>query len=143
MSTIPTSLSGGCACGAVRYECAAAPLVMLNCHCRDCQRAGGGPFAPLVVVPTESFKLTKGELKFHGSPSEMGGMTQRGFCAACGTPIGGGPDKIPTTFALRPASLDDQSWYTPQLEVWTSDAETWDKLIPELPHFEKYPPQGD
>ena len=35
---MPASFSGGCACGAIRYECSAAPLMMLNCHCRDCQR---------------------------------------------------------------------------------------------------------
>ena len=28
--------TGGCACGAIRYECTAEPLYMGNCHCRDC-----------------------------------------------------------------------------------------------------------
>ena len=64
---------------------------MLNCHCRDCQRSSGGPFSSFVVVPTEAFKLTKGELRFHASPSEMGGMTRRGFCAECGSPVSGKP----------------------------------------------------
>ena len=35
---------GGRACGAIRYECAAEPLGMHNCHCRDCQSASGGFF---------------------------------------------------------------------------------------------------
>ena len=30
---------GGCACGAIRYECAGAPRYMGNCHCTDCQQA--------------------------------------------------------------------------------------------------------
>ena len=34
---------GGCACGAIRYECAGAPRYMGNCHCRDCQQATGAP----------------------------------------------------------------------------------------------------
>jgi hypothetical protein len=54
---------GGCACGAVRYECSAAPVAMVNCHCRDCQRAGGTGFSPTVVVPADSFRLLRGEPK--------------------------------------------------------------------------------
>jgi hypothetical protein len=37
------SFSGGCACGSIRYVCARAPVAMLNCHCRDCQRSSGAP----------------------------------------------------------------------------------------------------
>jgi hypothetical protein len=33
--------TGGCACGAVRYEISAEPIFMNHCQCRDCQRASG------------------------------------------------------------------------------------------------------
>ena len=68
-------VGGGCACGAIRYESTAEPIVMLHCHCRDCQRASGGPFTSFVVVPAEAFKLLQGSPRFHASPSEAGGMT--------------------------------------------------------------------
>jgi hypothetical protein len=42
-------ISGGCACGAIHYECNADPVVMLNCHCRDCQRASGSAYAAVVA----------------------------------------------------------------------------------------------
>ena len=32
--------TGGCACGAIRYECTVEPTSMFKCHCRDCQRDG-------------------------------------------------------------------------------------------------------
>jgi len=41
-----TSLTGGCQCGAVRYECSVEPLFTGNCHCRDCQKATGGAYVP-------------------------------------------------------------------------------------------------
>ena len=53
--TIP--FYGGCACGAIRYECTAEPLEMFCCHCRDCQQASGGPYSPAVLVPSTAFKL--------------------------------------------------------------------------------------
>ncbi|MBL9170322.1 MAG: GFA family protein [Verrucomicrobiales bacterium] len=115
---------------------------MLNCHCRDCQRSSGGPFSSLVVVSTEAFKLLKGSPRVHATPSEMGGMTHRGFCPDCGSPINVQPQAATHIVAIRTASLDDPSWFHPQLEVWTSDAHPWDKMNPGLPRFEKYPPPG-
>ena len=49
-----TPFSGGCACGAIRYERTAEPAISLNCHCRDCQRASGSAFAPIRRVPTSA-----------------------------------------------------------------------------------------
>lgn len=139
MDAIPTPFTGGCACGAIRYETTAKPVLMLHCHCRDCQRASGGPFSSFAIVPKEAFKLLLGSLKFHPSPSEAGGMTRRGFCAECGNPIVLNPDAVPHIAAIRTASLDDPSWFTLQMDVWTSDAHSWDPMNPALPKFEKYP----
>src|SRR6267143_2309114 len=122
MSKLNTPFSGGCACGAVRYESKAEPVMMLHCHCRDCQRSSGGPFSSLIVVPSETFKLSQGSLRFYGSLSEAGGKTHRGFCPDCGSPILAKPDAVPHLVAIRTASLDDPSWFNPQVDVWTSDA---------------------
>lgn len=140
MSTTTTSISGGCACGTIRYEATAEPVVMLHCHCQDCQKASGGPFSAYVIIPADAFTLLKGSPRYHASPSEAGGMTRRGFCVDCGTPIAVKPDANPQLVALRTASLDDSSWCAPQIDVWTSEAHPWDKMDPALPKFEKYPP---
>jgi hypothetical protein len=139
MSSITSPFFGGCACGAIRYESTAQPVLMLHCHCRDCQRSSGGPFSSFVVVPAEAFKIVRGTLRFYASPSEAGGETHRGFCAECGSPIAGKPDAAPQLVAIRVASLDDPSGFTPQMDVWTSDAHPWDQMNPALPKFEKYP----
>ena len=131
--------SGGCACGAVRYESAAEPVLMFHCHCRDCQRASGGPYSSYVIVPAEAFKLLQGSLRFHPSPSAAGGMTRRGFCPDCGSPVAVKPDAAPQIVGIRTASLDDPSWFNPEMNAWTSDAHPWDEMNPALPKFEKYP----
>jgi len=60
-----TSFTGGCACGAIRYEVTAEPIVMFNCHCRDCQRATGTAFSAVVYVPAKAFKITKGSPRYY------------------------------------------------------------------------------
>lgn len=142
-TAIPTSFSGGCACESVRYEATGDSIIMLHCHCRDCQRSSGGPFASFVVMPKEAFHLSQGSLRFHATPSEMGGLTHRGFCADCGSPIVGKPDAVAHLVAIRAASLDDPSWFVPQIDVWTSDAHPWHPMNSALPKFEKYPPAGE
>ena len=112
---------------------------MLHCHCRDCQRASGGPFSSYVIVPMVAFKLLQGSLRFHASSSEASGQTHRGFCPECGAPIQVMTDSQPDIVAIRTASVDDPSWFSPQVDVWTSDAHPWDQMSPALPKFEKYP----
>jgi len=122
------AFTGGCACGAIRYESAAEPVMMLHCHCRDCQRSSGGPFSPFVIEPAEAFKLLQGSPRFHASPSARGGNTNRGFCPECGSPILVKTDSNPDIVAIRTASLDDPSWFNLQVDVWTSDAHPWDQM---------------
>ena len=81
--------TGGCACGAIRYECASEPIMMLKCHCRDCQRVTGGGFAAAVLVPAESFRLTRGQLRYHFTSSIRRGKHKRGFCPECGSRMTG------------------------------------------------------
>jgi hypothetical protein len=66
-------IAGGCACGAIRYEVTAEPIVTFNCHCRDCQKTTGGAYTPVFYVPAKGFKITKGTPKYFGTTSEMMG----------------------------------------------------------------------
>jgi hypothetical protein len=130
--------TGGCACGAIRYEVSADPIVMFNCHCRDCQKTTGGPYTPVFYVPAKAFKITKGSPKYFDTTSEMVGENQRSFCPKCGSRLFGG--KSEQGQGIAASSLDDPSLYKPQFEIWTSDAQPWDHMDPKLPKFEKYQP---
>jgi hypothetical protein len=138
MITIP--FRGGCACGAIRYECAAEPIVMFCCHCRDCQRASGGAYAPAILVPSQAFKLTQGSPKYYTTPSEAGGNHTRGFCPECGSRLLGAVDPSSSFIGIVAASLDDPGWFRPKFDIFTADAQKWDFMNPSLPKFEQYPP---
>jgi len=82
--------TGGCSCGAIRYESNAEPIMMFKCHCRDCQQATGGGFAPGMLLPREAFRFTRGQLRYHFTPSIRRGKHKRGFCPECGSRLTGG-----------------------------------------------------
>ena len=136
-----TSFSGGCACGAIRYEVSADPIVMFNCHCRDCQKTTGGPYTPVFYVPAKAFKVTKGTPKYYSTTSEMVGDNIRGFCPECGSRLFGG--KTETGQGIAAGTLDDPTLFKPAVNMWTFDAQPWDHMDPKLPKFEKYPPSDD
>jgi hypothetical protein len=133
--------TGGCVCGEVRYECTAEPMLMLKCHCRDCQRTSGGPYIPVVVVPFEAFRITKGVIQHHATPSLQGGHNQRGFCPKCGSRLTGAENPAKGYIGVVASSLDDPSWFRPRLDIFVADAQPWDLMEPDLPKYREYMPR--
>jgi hypothetical protein len=129
---MPHILTGACACGAVRYECSATPVVCANCHCRDCQRSSGGAFVPTVVVPAAAL-VVKGEPRYHTVVRENGALVRRAFCGDCGSPLFGASSRASELVGIKVASLDDPSWFRPMLDLWTDSAQPWDHMDPTVP----------
>jgi len=104
---------------------------MTNCHCRDCQRAGGSAYSPTVVMHAANFRLVLGEPRYHEITADSGNTARRGFCAQCGSPLFASTSARPDVIGIRAASLDDPSWFRAQREYWTSSAQPWDILSPD------------
>ena len=75
--------TGGCLCGAVRYESEEPPYDVSYCHCRMCQKSSGNPYFLGALIRAKAFRFTRGEPKFYKSSA----WAERGFCAECGTPL--------------------------------------------------------
>ena len=133
-----TSFTGGCMCGAVRYECSAEPIMAGNCHCRDCQKAGGGAFASALAVPTVALKIA-GDLKYYDTKGDSGQTVSRGFCPNCGARLLGTSKAMPDLTVILAGSLDDPSWYRPNMDIYTASAQPWAYMNPDLPKFSKMP----
>ena len=134
-----SSFTGGCLCGAIRYEVSAEPIMMFNCHCRDCQHTTASAFTPVIYVPAKAFKITQGSPRYYSTPNDMGGHNKRGFCPDCGSRLFGGASE--TGQGIAASSLDEPGLFKPELHMWASDAQPWDQMDPKLPKFEEYPPQ--
>jgi len=139
---MPAQFSGGCACGAVRYQCSAEPIAMINCHCRDCQRSSGTAFSSVVVVPASAVKILNGQAKYHVVRSESGNQVRRGFCSECGSPLFAESSVRSDILAIKAGSLDDPSWFKPKADIWTASAQSWDYMNPDLAKVAKHPPVG-
>ena len=137
------SFTGGCACGKIRYEFSTAPLLSFNCHCRTCQRVGGGAFASIMIVPKADFKLLQGEPRYYASPANSGYFLQRGFCPECGSQVLALEDHRPLLVLIHAGSLDDPSWHRPAVDIFSTRAQPWAHVNPELPKIPEMPPLPD
>lgn len=118
-------MTGGCLCGAVRYTSDAAPVYQLMCHCRDCQRVSGGPYAPIVFLPEASLDV-KGPVSYFESKGASGKTIARGFCPECGSHLFGRLERLPGLLSIRAGTLDDPSLFKPTLHIHASQAAPWD-----------------
>ncbi len=76
------AMAGGCQCGAVRYSVRIDNDDAYLCHCRMCQRATGGVSIAFKGVAKADVTWEREPDRYRSSP-----IAQRGFCAACGTPL--------------------------------------------------------
>ncbi len=128
-------ITGRCACGGVSYESHAEPLRMVNCHCRDCQRASGSAFAPLLAFERDRIALT-GALSHYADRSERGTIMNRGFCPRCGSPMTLEPAARPGFLFVLASTLDDPTLYEPAADIWVRSAQPWDQLDPAIARYE-------
>lgn len=133
-----STVTGGCACGAVRYECSAEPVFMGNCHCRDCQKTTGGPYVAAIRVPKTALKII-GAVKYHELTGDSGKRVSRGFCPVCGSRLFSAIEARPEVVAILAGSLDDPSIYKPTVDIYTSSAQLWDHMDPQTLKFPKMP----
>jgi hypothetical protein len=123
-------LSGGCMCGAVRYEITEAPLAVYACHCTDCQRITGSAFALGVVVSANAFRAT-GKKALLAPPviAASGRVKRRWICPDCGVWLFGdtrpGTEGPGLVRVVRGGTFDQTDWIKPTMHFWTRSAQKW------------------
>jgi len=135
------TISGGCLCGAVRYETAAEPMVAGHCQCLDCRKSSGSGHCSHLGVPEAGLTVT-GALTGYDKPADSGNVVTRKFCPACGAAVLSTNSGMAGMVFLRASSLDDPEVFQPQAVVYASRGPSWDTLDPALPSFPEMPPQG-
>ncbi len=132
--------TGGCACGAVRYEIADDPMLMVDCQCRDCQRKSGTGHGSYLAFPSRVRVKVTGRAAQWDLVADSGNVKTRAFCPTCGSPVYVTFRANPDMFVVHAASLDDPDRYRPQMVLYTASGHAWDRLDPALPKFDRMPP---
>ena len=116
--------TGGCLCGAVRYESRGEPFAQLICHCGACQRASGTGGVPIMAVPKIGFRVT-GETKGFAVEGGSGKPAIRHFCPRCGSLLFGMPEVAPQMITIYVGSLDDSRAFTPKFAQFARTKPAW------------------
>ena len=129
-------IRGSCLCQAVQYEYQGDIDEVAICHCHQCQRAQGTPFATNAPLDSQRFVFTAGEalLKtFFSSPGK-----KRVFCGQCGSPLYSQRTDMPEVMRLRLGTVTEGVAAEPGYEIYCESRSSWFREDSQRPRY----PQG-
>ncbi|MBT4933091.1 MAG: GFA family protein [Rhodospirillaceae bacterium] len=133
-------ITGGCQCGAVRYECNAEPMFAGHCQCTNCQKFSGTGHATNMMLPKDAFTVT-GEVTCYEYTADSGNTMTRFFCSKCGSPVYGASSGNPAGVMVRVGGLDDPAIFEANFSLYAESAQSWDDIDPSIKTFPGMPPK--
>jgi len=139
MSEDGTRLTGGCGCGALRFEVAASPIFVNNCHCSRCQHQTGSTSVVNAFFETSAFTLLCGHTTRHVVKSGSGGDHVIVRCADCGSAVWSHYSRVGSFgLGVRVGTLDDPGAVRPDAVVFAAEKMPWVALPEGIPAFAAY-----
>lgn len=142
MSTEPSSLSAlapihqaSCLCGGIRLIVSGTLPPIQVCHCSQCRRAQGGPFATNLPIREDQLTWLSGEdlVQVYASSDDK----QRCFCRRCGSPLFSRRGSLPGVLRLRAGLLEGDVDSRVGLHMhWASRAPWWADDDDGTPHHD-------
>ena len=131
-------MTGGCACGALRWRAEGEPLMQGFCHCKSCQRTSGGGHVGWLCFPEKAVTI-EGERRAYTRVGGSGRPASRYACPTCLSVVWGTADAMPGQVNLYAGSLDDASRFKPTIAVFTRERPPWDDVSRNLKCFDTVP----
>lgn len=123
--------TGGCLCGAIRFEITLPTRFCAHCNCGMCRRAHGAPLVTWVGVPSAQFRITRGsgELRvYHSSPA-----ARRSFCNSCGNMLLFEGDRWPNEVHVARAAIEGDIDREASVHTYWDERASWFCMRDELP----------
>lgn len=130
-------MTGGCMCGAVRYEVSGEPFLVCHCHCHSCRKHNGGPVVTLAGYKLGQVRFSGDERRIYASSPGVG----RAFCGTCGTPLtweGDGGEELGPIVEIHLSTFDDPEALKPTGHAFYSERISWFDTADSLPRFEGF-----
>ena len=137
MSAQSRPYTGGCMCGAVRFEIDAEPHAVVHCHCKDCRRHSGAPVTTYVGFKGDQVRYVKGERKIFSSSPGVG----RAFCADCGSTLTWEGDwpRLGILVEVHIGAFDDPELFVPSKHMMYPKRISWFDVADGLPRYASDP----
>ena len=130
--------TGGCLCGACKYEIDGDPVVVAHCHCVDCQRLTGTGHSTGAMFAESGIRLS-GPSASYSMSSENGNDVTRVFCGKCGSPLFGKNSGMLGFMTVSLGTLDSPDDLVPQVVVFARSRRRWDVMDEQLPTYQAQP----
>lgn len=128
----PITATGGCLCGAVKYEVRGPLRPVVNCHCGQCRKTSGHFVAATGARSGDLSIVSSDGLRWY----ESSPGARRGFCSVCGSSVFWEPvgrDEI----MIMAGTMDSPTGLETVAHIFVSDAgDYYDIPDDGLPRFD-------
>ena len=134
--------TGGCQCGAVRFETTGEPVRAMGCHCTTCKLRTGAGYGIGVYFKEENVKFLQGEMQQYQFESDTSGRwLLNEFCKQCGSAVTWTTQMRPGLRAIAGGCYDDPNWYALEGHIWARSARSDMCYAEGMPVYEEALPQ--
>ena len=128
--------TGGCLCGALKFQAKGEPLDVASCHCINCRKMTGAAFATFVVFLPNKWKWIQGEPATYAATEDL----VRGFCRDCGSPVTSWRNSERDKWIIAWAgALDQAEKLKPRHHIFAKDELPWLHLEDGLRRYDMFP----
>lgn len=126
--------TGGCLCGALRYEASGPLTAVTYCHCSMCRRWHGHVGA-YTAVDREDFRLVEDRgLRWYASSPGV----RRGYCGECGSSVLFDEDGL-SKMCITAGTLDAPSGTREKAHIYAASKGDYYEIHGPLPAYDEFP----
>lgn len=130
-----------CACGSAKVVVAGDPYRVLGCYCNYCQRATGTSHRIAAWFKDDQVVSIEGKTNIFNDSERSKGIDFH-FCPTCGTTLFWTFNHVSGYHAIAVGCFNDPGFPKPVYEMHLSKKIHWVPPVPDVEHFENWPPKG-